>query len=107
MRNRLTVLILPSALLVSSCASGVDDLSAPDPGAAEPAIGVQSEALCGAPVRPARCGPRNCVAMCVTCLYDLCRAHGGSCTDCRHDMELCKDDCNEQECPPSDPFCDF
>jgi len=56
---------------------------------------------------PPRCGARNCVAMCVTCLYDACRAAGGSCTDCKRDMELCKDDCGEQECPSSDPFCDF
>ena len=56
---------------------------------------------------PPRCGARNCVAMCVTCFYDVCRASGGSCADCKREMELCKDDCGERECPPSDPFCDF
>jgi hypothetical protein len=39
---------------------------------------------------PPRCGPRGCVAMCVTCFYDRCRANGGSCEACKADMEVCK-----------------
>jgi hypothetical protein len=60
-------------------------------------------------VSPPRCGPRNCWAMCVTCLYDLCRASGGSVADCQAERELCKQtDCPRLEpCPHSDPFCDF
>jgi hypothetical protein len=55
---------------------------------------------------PPRCGPRNCVAMCVTCEYDICRIHGGSISACKAEMEVCKADCNEpQECRPGDP-CD-
>jgi hypothetical protein len=44
---------------------------------------------------PPRCGPRNCVAMCVTCLYDQCRIEGGSCQECKAEMEECKDRCPE------------
>ena len=44
---------------------------------------------------PPRCGPRNCVAMCVTCLYDRCRIEGGSHQECRAEMEECKDRCPE------------
>jgi hypothetical protein len=65
-----------------------------------------SAAACGYKTPP-RCGARNCVAMCVTCFYDVCRAAGGSCVDCKREMELCKDECGERECPPSRPFCDF
>ena len=54
---------------------------------------------------PPRCGPRNCVAMCVTCEYDICRISGGTRQDCRAEMEICKDECGEQECQPGDP-CD-
>ena len=39
---------------------------------------------------PPRCSPRGCVAMCVTCYYDRCRASGGSCVACKEDMEFCK-----------------
>ena len=44
---------------------------------------------------PARCGPRNCVAACVTCGYDNCRINGGSCEECKAWMEECKDRCPE------------
>jgi hypothetical protein len=50
--------------------------------------------LCGY-YQPARCGPRNCVAACVTCLYDYCRIRGGSCEDCKAWMEECKGRCPE------------
>lgn len=57
---------------------------------------------------PPRCSPRNCTAMCVTCQYDACRIAGNTCSYCKAEMELCKDDCNyPPECPPSNPFCDF
>jgi hypothetical protein len=54
---------------------------------------------------PPRCGPRNCVAMCVTCLYDICRASGGSISICKQSMELCKDDCFPGTCVPGEPGC--
>ncbi|MEE9354577.1 MAG: hypothetical protein V3U75_03215 [Methylococcaceae bacterium] len=58
---------------------------------------------------PPRCGPRNCVARCVTCEYDLCRASGGSAKQCNEQKELCKQVCEEgiEECPFGDEFCDF
>ena len=40
-----------------------------------------------------RCGPRNCIAMCVTCFYDLCLKNGGSIKECSKEMESCKEDC--------------
>lgn len=59
---------------------------------------------------PPRCGPRNCVAACVTCLYDICRSSGGSVEQCNAQKELCKQSCAEkhlEDCPTGDPFCDF
>jgi hypothetical protein len=99
-------------IFASSCYSGAETVpgaDSADPSSESVAQG-ESElslaAACGYK-SPPRCGARNCVAMCVTCLYDLCRATGGSCADCKQDMELCKDECGETECPPSNPFCDF
>ena len=40
---------------------------------------------------PPRCSPRNCVAMCATCFYDICRIDGG--TGCRAEARACADDC--------------
>ena len=40
-----------------------------------------------------RCGPRPCIAMCVTCLYDRCRISGGTVEECKEDMESCKESC--------------
>ena len=42
---------------------------------------------------PPRCGPRNCVARCVSCFYDICRASGESCSACKAQMEQCKASC--------------
>jgi hypothetical protein len=42
---------------------------------------------------PPRCSPRSCIARCVTCFYDECRAAGGSCSECKWEMELCKNWC--------------
>jgi len=61
-------------------------------------------------VSPPRCGPRNCVAMCVTCFYDICRASGGTVEQCNLQKEYCKDSCYEsklEDCPSERPFCDF
>ena len=69
----------------------------------------RSVAAGGDYVWPPRCGSRNCWAMCVTCLYDLCRHYGGTLEDCRAEREHCKwEDCPTLEpCPPSNPYCDF
>lgn len=42
---------------------------------------------------PPRCGPRNCIAMCVTCEYDCCLHSGGSLAECQADRESCKELC--------------
>lgn len=55
--------------------------------------GLEVEAMSCTSISPPRCGPRNCVAMCVTCLFDICRLYGGSCSECRAEMEYCKQDC--------------
>ncbi|NUP06908.1 MAG: hypothetical protein HOW73_12720 [Polyangiaceae bacterium] len=54
---------------------------------------------------PPRCGPRNCVAMCVTCEYDICRHFGGSIAQCKSELELCKSECYPGTCVPGDPGC--
>ncbi|HMJ57362.1 MAG TPA: hypothetical protein VK540_35070 [Polyangiaceae bacterium] len=111
--KKMYAMLLPLfAVFALGCSDGAESRATQD--SAEPASesaaqneGDSSSLLACGYKSPPRCGPRNCVAMCVTCLYDICRATGGSCTDCKRDMELCKDDCGEQECPPSNPFCDF
>ena len=42
---------------------------------------------------PARCSPRPCIAMCVTCEYDICLRSGESIEACDADRELCKKNC--------------
>ena len=55
-----------------------------------------------------RCGPRNCVAMCVTCFYDICRASGGTVKQCKSQMEYCKDGCYENSFDdPRNPYYNF
>lgn len=55
---------------------------------------------------PPRCGPRNCVATCVTCYYDICRIYGGTAAECNVEKQGCIDECNQgQECQPGAP-CD-
>jgi hypothetical protein len=54
---------------------------------------------------PPRCSPRNCVAMCATCYYDICRIGGASQADCAFERELCKDECYPGTCVPGDPGC--
>ncbi len=76
----------------------------------EPELGTEARIGTGscAYYNPPRCGPRNCVAECVTCSYDICRINGGSCSTCKAAMEDCKDSCaenNPPSCPPWDPFC--
>ncbi|HKE18622.1 MAG TPA: hypothetical protein VKB80_27280 [Kofleriaceae bacterium] len=56
---------------------------------------VQSSGSCGYD-DPPRCDtPRNCVAWCISCLYDICRISGKSCEQCRGEMEACKVQCDE------------
>lgn len=121
MRSLLSPLFNVSLLLGVFACGGMDtaelqapELQAPEPNASQVEVSWDShtEGLEVSPqsctgVDPPRCGPRNCVAMCVTCLFDICRLSGGSCSQCRDEMELCKEMCNETPCPPSDPFCDF
>ena len=110
--NQWHVMLLPLiTVFAASCYSAeappATDLVDPSLESGEQMSGESSlQAACGNR-SPPRCGARNCVAMCVTCFYDVCRASGGSCADCKQEMELCKDECGERECPPSDPFCDF
>jgi hypothetical protein len=67
---------------------------------------VGQEVRIGDYYNPPRCGPRNCVAMCVTCEYDLCRISGSSASECDAESEFCIDACNQgQECQPGAP-CD-
>jgi len=108
--NRWHAMLLPLVtVFAASCYSGAEappteDFT--DPSSESSGQGQSELAACGYR-SPPRCGARNCVAMCVTCFYDACRAAGGSCADCKRDMEFCKDECGETECPHSDPFCDF
>jgi predicted small lipoprotein YifL len=56
---------------------------------------LQSAGSCGFH-DPPRCDtPRNCVAWCISCLYDICRLEGKSCEQCRGEMEACKVQCDE------------
>jgi hypothetical protein len=111
--NQWHAMFLPLiTLCAAGCYRGVE--ASPTTDSAEPSAekGVSSETgqslqAASGYKTPPRCGPRNCVAMCVTCFYDLCRAAGGTCSDCKQEMELCKDECGERECRPADPFCDF
>jgi len=109
--NKWHALLLPLLTVFAvGCSDGPDAPSTPDsedPSSESVGQGDPSSLTACGFKSPPRCGPRNCVAMCVTCLYDVCRASGGSCADCKREMELCKDDCGERECPPADPFCDF
>jgi hypothetical protein len=112
MRNWYPMAFALLTIMTASCYRGAEP--SPTVDSAEPSTESEAEivgesslaAACGYK-SPPRCGPRNCVAMCVTCLYDICRASGGSCTDCKREMEACKDECGETECPPSNPFCDI
>jgi hypothetical protein len=79
--------------------SDVDEAVLEETGEAEQAVRI------GDYYNPPRCGPRNCVAMCVTCEYDICRIYGGSINACKAEMELCKDDCYAGTCVPGDPGC--
>ena len=96
-----------AGLVIASCSAGSGDEPPLDRGAEAPheQLGEARQALMDYR-DPPRCGPRNCVAMCVTCEYDICRIFGGTREECRAEMEQCKDDCSEpRECRPGDP-CD-
>jgi len=93
MRFLLAMLLGLGFLATAAC--GAETPVAPEVGVVEQGLGVW----------PPRCEPRNCVAMCVTCYYDICIHDGDSVATCRAEMELCKDDCGECEigrpgCPP-------
>jgi len=45
-----------------------------------------------------RCGPRNCVAMCVTCLFDACLRSGDSVAECEAEREDCIQSCSCRGC---------
>jgi hypothetical protein len=109
--NQLHAMLLPLVTVFAAACYGAEappatDATDPSVESGEQAAGSSSLQAC-AYKSPPRCGARNCVAMCVTCFYDVCRAAGGSCVDCKQEMEICKDECGERECPPSNPFCDF
>ncbi len=79
--------------------SELDEAVLEETGEAEQAVKI------GDYYNPPRCGPRNCVAMCVTCEYDLCRIYGGSIAECNAEKETCKDICYEDTCEGGEPGC--
>jgi hypothetical protein len=40
------------------------------------------------------CTPRNCVAVCATCVYRFCLQDGGDPADCRAERDACIEDCH-------------
>jgi len=88
------MLVLLITLLALGCSSDPEASSpsdsadpSPDPSGQETGD-ASTQGACS--YRTPRCGPRNCIAMCVTCFYDHCRAAGRSCSDCKWEMERCK-----------------
>ena len=104
MRNLVTTIFLAIVAVggLTGCDGG-DDEMAPQIQEETSAVVTGDESVtepaepgCAPPIVPARCGPRNCVARCVTCLYDFCRQSGGSCLQCKARMEVCKRRCTMQ-----------
>lgn len=94
------------ALLAINCVGVETEETNADEDVVEEETGDATQAIrIGDYYNPPRCGPRNCVAMCVTCEYDICRIFGGSIADCQAEMEVCKEVCYEGTCVGGEPGC--